>query len=186
MFESLRGLVGRKGESRKNQHWPSVVILLSAAKEYSDAELEDLAVKTWGGLGDKVEIAGKTEAGSRVLRVATFFFAVHHFAGRYEAEGRETSESQQKSWDEHRAAISIDYPQGTQLERSKWPDCYRLLLLFANHIWDEKCLGLYFPAEGVTLPNMGNIVASIRWGSQHGIDLGFLRKEKPTVSRKSI
>jgi hypothetical protein len=60
------------------------------------------------------------------------------------------------------------------MPESEWPSCYKLLFLMANQLWNENCLGLYLPVQGVTVPNMGDLISSIRWAAKNGTPLPFL------------
>jgi hypothetical protein len=46
----------------------------------------------------------------------------------------------------------------------------------ANQLWNENCLGLYLPVQGVTVPNMGDLISSIRWAAKNGTPLPFLHE----------
>jgi hypothetical protein len=59
---------------------------------------------------------------------------------------------------------------------SEWAACYKLLFLMANQLWDENCLGLYLPVQNITIPNMGDLIASIRWAGNNGTPLPFLHE----------
>lgn len=51
---------------------------------------------------------------------------------------------------------------------------YKVLSIFVFLCWTNNCLGVYFPGEGVTVPNFGDLAASINWGRRSGLNLNFL------------
>jgi hypothetical protein len=51
---------------------------------------------------------------------------------------------------------------------------YKVLLVFVFLCWNNNCLGVYFLGDGVTIPNFGDLAASINWGRQSGLNLNFL------------
>jgi hypothetical protein len=86
----------------------------------------------------------------------------------------------QRPWDQHRAWLSIDMPliaKGLR-ETEAWGESHKLLLIFAFKSWSPNCLAIFFPTEGVTVPNFGDLADSIRWGRQNGLKLDFLNKPK--------
>jgi len=51
---------------------------------------------------------------------------------------------------------------------------YKVLLIFVFLSWANNCLTVYFPAEGVTIPNFGDLTQNIRWARRAGLDLSLL------------
>ncbi len=75
-----------------------------------------------------------------------------------------------------RSGEAVDYAEGRNTPESEWPSCYKLLFLMVHQLWDENCLGFYLPAHQVTVPNMGDLIASIRWAGRNGTPLAFLHE----------
>jgi hypothetical protein len=114
---------------------------------------------------------------SYILTCGTLVFSVHLGSEPYGVEGQERSETQQRPWDEHQAWLSIDAPTAKveKLRQAKaLGDVYKLLLVYVFKLWSSNCLGIYFPAESVTVPNLGDLAQSIQWSRKNGIDLTFL------------
>jgi hypothetical protein len=55
---------------------------------------------------------------------------------------------------------------------------YKLLLVFAFLCWSTNCLIVYFPAEGISIPNLGDLADSINWTRSNGQNLDFLDTSK--------
>lgn len=73
--------------------------------------------------------------------------------------------------------MSIDMPNERcdKLSRQRaLGDIYKVLLIFAFLSWTQNCAGAHFPAEGITIPNLGGLAESIQWGRRNGLDLAFL------------
>jgi hypothetical protein len=115
---------------------------------------------------------------SYILTSGKFVFSINLGSGLYGLEGQEPSEAQQHPWDEHKAWMSIDAPtaKAEKLRQSgTLGRVYQLLLVYALKSWSPNCLGIYFPSEGITLPNVGDLTQSLQWGRQNSIDLSFLK-----------
>jgi hypothetical protein len=178
MLTFLRRLVGKTNKIEKEEDWPSIVLLLNKSVEPSERDVLDLATRAWGAAAkEPPKIVGRPRSGSFVLQVDKFFFAFHGANQRYDIEGQETSEAQQRPWDQHIAWLSIDLPEGGRKSKEVWPAAYSLLLVFIRLLWNENCLAMYFPAEGATVPNLGDLVESLRWAGKNGTDLRFLQKQ---------
>jgi hypothetical protein len=114
---------------------------------------------------------------SYVLRAGKLIFAVHQAPQRYEVEGREQNNLLQRPWDEHTAWMSVDFPAITTAklrEIRSLGSYYKMLLIYVFLCWSPNCLAVYFPMEGVTVPNLGDLAESIKWARQSGINLEFL------------
>jgi hypothetical protein len=73
--------------------------------------------------------------------------------------------------------MSVDLPMLRNQELYESGDLanmYKVLLVFVFLGWNNNCLGVYFPGEDVTVPNFGDLAASINWGRQAGLNLNFL------------
>lgn len=115
---------------------------------------------------------------SYILTGGTLAFSVNLGSGSYGLEGQEPSEAQQRPWNVHGASLSIDAPTANveKLRNSKTLGAvYQLLLVYALKSWSPNCLGIYFPAESITVPNLLDLAQSLQWGRQNGIDLSFLK-----------
>jgi hypothetical protein len=131
----------------------------------------------WGAVAP-IELASTVREHSYLLRADPLLFALHAAHVRYEVDGLQLSQVQQQQWDEHTAWLSIDIPQQRalkQIDRTSWNAAYKALMFFVFKHWSPNCLALYFPAEGVTVPNMGDLVESVRRSRRNGIDLSFLK-----------
>jgi hypothetical protein len=51
---------------------------------------------------------------------------------------------------------------------------YKTILIFVFLSWNDNCLAAFFPGERTTVPNFGNLAASINWCRQAGLDMTFL------------
>ena len=112
----------------------------------------------------------QTSRGSMVL-------AVHLQPQPYGAAGREPTQFLQRPWDEHRAWMSIDMPNGRNRELSKQTargTIYQVLLVCAFLLWGPNTLAVFFPGERVTIPNFGGLAACIQWARSAGPDMSFL------------
>ncbi|HEY6448902.1 MAG TPA: hypothetical protein VIY53_20780 [Acidobacteriaceae bacterium] len=159
-----------------DEPWPSLVLLLRVPREFTHADANQLARQVWNTSQDKPEIVGSPRDGSYVIHVSGLFFAMHSVAARYSARGHEADVVRQQVWDQHSAWLSIDYSRGSREPRSKWGHFYFPLTLMANKVWDANVLGAFFPAEGVTVPNMGELIPSITWAAKNGSPLQFLKR----------
>ncbi len=174
----LRKLFRRREDTASEKdYWPSVVILLKEPRFPTAEEALRVGQASWGAHA-QVELTGSTNNGrSYVLRTEKFFFSINYAQGPYGVEGKEHSQAQQRPWEEHAAWLSIDIPnrKTEELREAKaLSACYKLLLVFAFKMWSSNCLGVYFPCEGVTIPNLGELAASVVWARGNGVNLKFL------------
>jgi hypothetical protein len=177
MLQWLRDKLKPSEPSEREEDHPSVVILLREPQLLTQGEVIERGRKAWGA-GGPVELAGTlNRGGSFALRCGKFLFAIHQASQRYELPGKEQTEVLQRPWDEHKAWMSVDFPQsGTRRLREidSLGSCYKMLLVFAFLSWSPNCLAVYFPAEGVTIPNFGDLAGNVKWARQNGINLDFL------------
>src|ERR1035438_8619821 len=153
---------------------PSLVLLLALPVELSSGRVLELAAQAWGSESEaSLASAGM---GQWLIRVSDVPFLLRSGRSRYRRHGDETNQARQRVWDRHKAWLAVDYPDGPKMPESAWPSFYKLLFLMANQMWDENCLGLYLPAQGVTVPNMGDLIGSIRWAGNNGTPLPFLHE----------
>jgi hypothetical protein len=140
--------------------YPSLVLLLESPVELTRQAALDLAAQAWGEADSRASIDLARRRGRWFIRVS----------------GHEPNQVRQRVWDRHRAWLAVEYPDAPKMPESEWPSCYKLLFLMANQLWNENCLGLYLPVQGVTVPNMGDLISSIRWAAKNGTPLPFLHE----------
>ena len=157
--------------------WPSVVLLLKEQRPFTSQDAISTGQAAWGSAAP-VEWMAITNGGhSYVLKRQPFIFSVHLGSEPYGVPGQEKAQTLQLPWDEHKAWMSIDAPTASVIklrEEESLGDVYKLLLVYAFISWSPNCLGVYFPAECVTIPNLGDLGESIKWGRKNGINLSFL------------
>ncbi len=173
MRDKLR--IGKHDEAKDG--WPSIVFLLREPILPTPEVAKNMGQAAWGAAAP-VELVSTIREHSYLLRADLLFFAVHAAHARYEVGRLQLSQVQQQRWDEHTAWLSVDMPQQRalkQIGRTSWSAAYKSLMFFVFKHWSPNCLALYFPAEGVTVPNMGGLAESIRWSRRNGIDLSFLK-----------
>lgn len=153
---------------------PALVLLLESPLELTREAALELAAQAWGE-ADRPPSADRHKGGW-LLRVSEISFTLRSARVRYRRRGHETSQVRQRVWDRHRAWVAVEYPDGPKIPEWQWPSCYKLLLLMAHELWDENCLGVYLPAQGITIPNMGDLIGSIRWAGNNGTPLPFLHE----------
>jgi hypothetical protein len=174
----LRGKLGITDKDDSKGDWPCVVLLLKEPHFPSSEEAVQVGQASWGAHAP-VELMSTANGGkSYILASGKFVFSVNFGSVPYGLEGQEPSEAQQRPWDEHNAWLSIDAPTQNveKLRQSKTlGGVYQLLLVYALKTWSPNCLGIYFPSESITVPNLGGLAESLQWGRQHGIDLSFLK-----------
>ena len=163
-----------------DEGWPSIVFLLREPHLPSSEEALQLARNAWGAAGP-VELVGTVGEHSFVFQASELTFALHAGAVRYEIGGVSLAAAPQQCWDQHNAWLAVDLP-GRRCEEhrqaGKLADAYGSLMFFVYKYWSPNCLALYFPDEGVTIPNLGDLIQSIRWSATNGVDLRFLKRPK--------
>jgi hypothetical protein len=154
---------------------PCLVLLLGTPIELTREAALDLATRAWGDTESRTAIRRASGRGWRV-RVSEVQFGLRCGHSRFHRPGQEASLTRQQAWDRHNAWLVVEYPEGARMPESEWPSCYKLLFLMANQLWSENCLGLYLPVQEITIPNMGDMIASIRWAAGNGTPLPFLHE----------
>jgi len=161
--------------------WPSVVLLLRNPEFLEPEQMLETAQKAWGAGGPVKLVGTLRKKQSYVFACNTthgpLWFSVHINPLQYGSEGREPLKVLQQPWDEHSAWMSIDSPHQKCAELSDHKalaDIYKVLLIFAFLVWSPNALAVFFPAERVTIPNLGDLTQSILWGRKNGMDLSFL------------
>jgi hypothetical protein len=138
----------------------------------------DLAVKAWGESDNEASITPRRHSGRWLVRISDVRFGMRGGRGPYRRPGHETNQVRQRAWERHQAWLEVTYPAGAWMSEPELPACYKALFLMANHLWGENCLGLYLPVQDVTIPNMGDLIASIRWAAKNGTPLPFLHEQE--------
>jgi len=160
-----------------SDYWPCVVLLLSEPTFPTPEEVLQTAQASWSAHAPVEHVGELKRSASHILCCGGLFFSVHCGGERYNVDGQERNEALQRPWDEHRAWLSVDMPNARNAELYKTKELggsYKLLLVFVFKSWSQNCVGAYFPAEGVTILNLGDLAESIRWGRRNGVDLSFL------------
>ncbi len=173
MLEWLRT---RRGTDNQND-WPTIVFLLQVGNVLTADDAVRMCQAAWGA-AVPVKLIGVVSEGHYALEASPLFFAFHSVAARYPVDGLHLSQVQQQCWDGHSAWMSVDLMRNPASELRKagtLAQAYKTLLYFVFKHWSPSCPALYFPCEGVTLPNHGDLVESIRWCGRNGIDLTFLK-----------
>jgi hypothetical protein len=155
---------------------PALVLLLGSPVELTREKALELATQAWGGPEAPASVARRARMGRWLVRVSDVLFGIRAGRSRYREPGQESNQVRQRAWDRHEAWLAVDFPHGPKMPESEWPSCYKLLFLMASTLWDENCTGLYLPVQGVTIPNMGELIASIRWAGNNGTPLPFLHE----------
>ena len=177
----LRSLIGRMtapARTYQENAWPSVVVLLRAPLFPTAAKVLSTAQASWGARSPVEALATAREGASHFFRSGGMILSVHFAAQQYSELAEDGDEVLTRPWKEHRAWMSVDMPNERCFDLSAkktLASAYQLLLTYASNAWSEDCLGIYFPAEGETLPNRGGLAKCIQWGRRNGLDLAFLK-----------
>ncbi len=160
-----------------SDYWPSVVVLLAQPQFPTREEILSRAQKAWGNAGPLNFLGASGEGTSHIIQCGPLTFSVHCANARYGQASEPGDDILQRPWHDHKAWMSVDLPKlrNEELYRSgSLAEMYKVLLVFVFLSWTNNCLAIYFPAEGATIPNFGDLAASINWGRQAGLSLGFL------------
>ncbi len=176
------GSVVTGSPDEEDEPCPSLVLLLESPLQLTRESVLKVAAETWGEPGSEISIARR--ASGWFIRISEVPFALRTSRHRYRRREQETNEARQRVWDRHRAWLAVDYPDGPRMPVAAWSTCYKLLFLMANQIWNDNCLGLYLPAQRVTVPNMGDLIGSIRWAANNGTPLAFLHEEEQETQER--
>jgi hypothetical protein len=168
------GSVVTGSPDEEEEPYPSLVLLLELPIELGRERVLEVAGQAWGGPESAASIVREQRGRRWLISVSEVLFGLSSGRRRYRRRGREANQVRQRVWDRHRAWLEVDYPDATRMPETAWPSCYKLLFLMANQLWGENCLGLYLPAQQVTVPNMGDLIGSIRWAGNNGTPLPFL------------
>lgn len=160
-----------------SDYWPSVVVLMAAPAFPSGEEILSRAERAWGNAGPAKLIASPHEGASRLIQCGPLSFSIHCANAKYGEQTGHGGNILQRPWDDHKAWMSVDLPllrNEALYQSGELANMYKVLLVFVFLGWSNNCLGVYFPGEGVTVPNFGDLAASINWGRQNGLNLNFL------------
>jgi hypothetical protein len=154
----------------------SIVFLLRDSVVLTADEAVRMCNAAWGAAAP-VKLVAIVSEGHYALEASPLFFAFHSVAQRYQAKPPALSQVQQQCWDQHSAWMSVDMVKSVSELRASGSlaAAYKTLFYFVFKHWSSDTLALYFPCEGVTLPNHGDLIQSIRWCRRNGIDLSFLQ-----------
>jgi hypothetical protein len=168
-------------ERYQENDFPSVVLLLRNAEFPPPEEMLRIARESWGTDGS-VELLGTLRKKASYMfscrtSKGAMMLSVHTRPQPYGGRGREPTDVLQRPWDEHQAWMSIDLPYGNNrklaAERAL-ADIYKAQLIFAFKVWAPNVLAVFFPGEGVTIPNFGDLAGCIQWAHRAGLDMSFL------------
>lgn len=164
---------------------PSVVILLKEPQIRTPEESLNIVRNALGANTDVELIQTLNDGCTHVIRDGKFLFSFHQYQQRYKVPGRPSAVLLQKPWEEHKAWLAFDLPTQSSVKLKEIDSLglsYKVLLVFAFLSWSPNCLAVYFPAEAVTVPNLGDLADSIHWARRNGLNLDFLNTTKATSS----
>jgi hypothetical protein len=166
--------------TRHESDSPSIVLLLHNPLLPTREVTLEMARKAWGAAGP-VNVVGTVGPHSYAVRVDTLHFAIHAAPSPYAVDPGNQAQVTDAAWKQHSAWLSIDMPNrkvSKLRESGHLADAYASLLHFVAAHWSPNILGMYFPSQRVTVPNLGDLIESVRWAGRNGTDLKFLKKMK--------
>jgi hypothetical protein len=158
-------------------YWPSVVVLLANPWLPGRDEVMALAQKAWGNAGHPRLVGTLREGASLVIQCGPLSFSVHFANAKYSGVSTIGNEFLQRPWNDHNAWMSVDLPNlrnESLYKAGELGKMYQVLLVFVFLCWTNNSLGVYFPGEGVTIPNIGDLASCVQWGRRNGLNLHFL------------
>jgi hypothetical protein len=158
-------------------YWPSVVVLMAEPWFPTKDDVLARAQKAWGNAGQATLVGTLRDGASQVIKCGSMSFSIHFANARYGGGSSGGDEILQRPWDAHRAWMSVDLPdmRNESLHRAgELGKMYKVLLIFVFLCWTNNCLAVYFPGEGVTILNLGDLASCIQWGRRNGLNLHFL------------
>ncbi len=135
------------------------------------------AQQAWGNAGPPKMAGALREGASLVIQCGPLSYSVHCTRERYSNPGPQPMEILQNPWNDHTCWMAVDLPNLRNEALFRARDLgmmYKTLLIFVFLSWSNNCLGVFFPGERTTVPNFGDLAASINWCRQAGLDLRFL------------
>jgi hypothetical protein len=160
-----------------SEYWPSVVVLMAEPTFPSSDEILSRAQKAWGNAGPAKLVGTLRNGASYVIQCGPMSLSIHCTYARYGGLSERGDDILQRPWDDHKAWMSVDLPKlrnQALYQSGDLASMYKVLLVFVFLCWNNNCLGVYFLGDGVTIPNFGDLAASINWGRQSGLNLNFL------------
>jgi hypothetical protein len=178
MFRKALRFLGHalSGSSPEEDSYPSVVLLLLSPQALGKEDALRIASQAWDESEQGISIAEGTSRGSWIIQASDLLFGLRSGRSRWPEPVQERNAARRRAWEQHRAWLSVDYVEGSHTPPSEWPSCYKLLFLVVHQLWDENCCGFYLPAQEVTVPNVGDLISSIRWAARNGTPLTFLQE----------
>jgi hypothetical protein len=176
IFERLRQKLAASSRYPAD-YWPSVVVLLAKPIFPAKDEILARAQQAWGNAGQAKLMGTLRDGASHLVQCGPMFFSIHCTDSRYGQSSERGDDVLQKPWHDHQAWMSVDLPNLRNEPLYQSGDLgkmYKVLLIFVFLCWTSNCLGVYFPGEGVTVPNLGDLAGSINWGRRNGLNLNFL------------
>lgn len=98
------------------------------------------------------------DGSSHVIQCGPMSFSIHCTNARYGQISERGVGILQRPWDDHKAWMSVDLPSlrnQALYQSGDLANMYKVLLVFVFLSWNNNCLGVHFPGEGVTVPNFG-------------------------------
>ena len=164
------------GSSPEEDSYPSVVLLLVSPRAISEEDALRCASQAWAENESGVSITAGASRGSWIIQVSDVLFGLRSGHSTWREPVSERNAARRRAWEQHRAWLAVNYEEGAHTPASEWPSCYKLLFLMVHQLWDENCCGFYLPAQNVTVPNVGDLISSIRWAARNGTPLEFLKQ----------
>lgn len=175
MFDSMRG---RLSTGRyPPDSWPSVVVLMAQPSFPSEQEIVSRAKQAWGKAGAPSVAGTLRDGASLLIQCGPLSYSVYCSHERHGKSGRQPMEILQRPWDDHTCWMGVDLPNLRNEALFRAGDLgmmYKTLLIFVFLAWNNNCPGVVFPGEGITVPNFGDLAASINWARRTGLNLAFL------------
>jgi hypothetical protein len=162
----------RRGEEDSNKMPRSIVMLTRKAHTFTKEELIAAAELGWGKKFDGVEdpmwfvtvsdVLTILKAGKYVVQLVQ---VSQPYSDDLETSAKNlTREEQKRAWFEHHAWFSLDLwndavPSSPKPSKK---EAYAVLARFSRQLGDANCCAIYFPNEGLMLPNDGNAEDELR------------------------
>ncbi len=156
----LKRLFTRRSEDEEK--YSSVVMLLRVTSILSEDNMNTAAGRAFKEFKYVGEFAGRHN-----FVVATTVLTIESRDGFYFDPEQDKAAADTnlfaRTWAEHTAWLSIDLPQSVGKPKGMRMKSYAVTLPLAEQLWNGNCTGLYFPAESITVPNIGGFNESLSW-----------------------
>lgn len=176
LFDRFRGKAG--SNSYPLDSWPSAVMLMAQPAFFpSEQEILSRAEKAWGKAGSPKIVGTLREGATLLIQCDALSYSIHCARQRYSNPWSQPLEILQRPWADHTSWMAVDLPnlRNEALFRDgSLGMMYKTILVFIFLSWSGNSLGLVFPAERATVPNLGDLAASINWCRQAGLNMSFL------------